>query len=400
LGEAESCLEPGRVRQPGDHANMDAPQPSRLAQALLKPGPEPTGSEKVFDSIYGWLGGLPQNRAMASALTNLFDIGTLGMATGAYEGAKDLARTGSPTTLAMALMPGARVAGPVAKVAEKAAEKGIRAFHGSPHSFDRFDMSKIGTGEGAQAYGHGLYFAENEGVAGNYRRKLSGSGEFLSVDGQPYDYNNLYHRVAAMVHVDGLSPDEIYRRYTKIARNDKNRMFRDEAREIARIAKSGQVPTLTRKAPGHMYEVNIKANPDDFLDWDKPLSQQSEKVREAALGIRNKAARAEYESRGFPEPLIQEYLANAAKADKTGAQVVQGMKGAGQSSDFSQSLREAGIPGIRYLDQGSRSAGEGSRNYVVFDDALIEIMRKYGLLPPAAALGAGLLADDPAQASP
>ena len=42
---------------------------------------------------------------------------------------------------------------------------GIKAYHGSPHDFDRFDLSKIGTGEGAQAYGHGLYFAENEGVA-------------------------------------------------------------------------------------------------------------------------------------------------------------------------------------------------------------------------------------------
>jgi len=34
-------------------------------------------------------------------------------------------------------------------------------WHGSPHLFDKFDISKIGTGEGAQAYGHGLYFAEN-----------------------------------------------------------------------------------------------------------------------------------------------------------------------------------------------------------------------------------------------
>ena len=45
----------------------------------------------------------------------------------------------------------------------------ITAYHGSPHDFDRFDLSKIGTGEGAQAYGHGLYFAENEGVAKGYR---------------------------------------------------------------------------------------------------------------------------------------------------------------------------------------------------------------------------------------
>ncbi len=52
----------------------------------------------------------------------------------------------------------------------------ITAYHGSPHDFDRFDLSKIGTGEGAQAYGHGLYFAENEGVAKGYRDTLSAGG--------------------------------------------------------------------------------------------------------------------------------------------------------------------------------------------------------------------------------
>src|SRR5262245_50888468 len=45
---------------------------------------------------------------------------------------------------------------------------GIRAYHGSPYDFERFDLSKIGTGEGAQAYGHGLYFAENPATAQSY----------------------------------------------------------------------------------------------------------------------------------------------------------------------------------------------------------------------------------------
>jgi hypothetical protein len=49
-------------------------------------------------------------------------------------------------------------------------------------------------------------------------------------------------------------------------------------------------------------------------------------------------------------------------------------------------MRDAGIKGIKYLDQGSRGAGEGSRNYVVFDDKLIDIVKKYGL---TGLLGAG-----------
>src|SRR5882762_11676931 len=55
--------------------------------------------------------------------------------------------------------------------------KPITAYHGSSHDFDRFDLSRIGTGEGAQAYGHGLYFAENEGVAKDYKTKLAGGND-------------------------------------------------------------------------------------------------------------------------------------------------------------------------------------------------------------------------------
>ena len=86
------------------------------------------------------------------------------------------------------------------------------------------------------------------------------------------------------------------------------------------------------------------------------------------------------------------------------------------SKAASESFRDTGIPGIKYLDQGSRNMGprisklsdakahlnklrseEGrTRNYVVFDDKLIEILRKYGLLPPAVAAGA--LASQPGTA--
>jgi hypothetical protein len=51
-----------------------------------------------------------------------------------------------------------------------------------------------------------------------------------------------------------------------------------------------------------------------------------------------------------------------------------------------------GIPGIRYLDQGSRGAGGGTSNYSIFDPSIIQILRKYGILPPMAA--GGLLATE------
>jgi len=42
-------------------------------------------------------------------------------------------------------------------------------------------------------------------------------------------------------------------------------------------------------------------------------------------------------------------------------------------------LRNTGIDGIQYLDAGSRAAGEGSRNYVMFRDDIIDILKRYGL---------------------
>jgi hypothetical protein len=55
------------------------------------------------------------------------------------------------------------------------------------------------------------------------------------------------------------------------------------------------------------------------------------------------------------------------------------LSGKGFSKEQSDYLRELGIPGIRYLDQGSRSAGKGSRNYVMFDDQFPEIVSRNGV---------------------
>lgn len=82
---------------------------------------------------------------------------------------------------------------------------GIRAYHGSPHDFEKFDIGRIGTGEGAQAYGHGLYFAENEGVARGYRDKLTDGASFIRRDGSFWDPGELRHlNVRVTARRDGL----------------------------------------------------------------------------------------------------------------------------------------------------------------------------------------------------
>ena len=80
--------------------------------------------------------------------------------------------------------PGATIA---LTLAEQVAQKRLKAYHGSPHDFDEFSTDNIGTGEGAQAYGHGLYFAEREGTAKTYRDALSADTSFKKSDGTLFD---------------------------------------------------------------------------------------------------------------------------------------------------------------------------------------------------------------------
>ena len=334
----------------------------------------------------------------------------------------------------------------------------IRAYHGSPHDFDAFDLSKIGTGEGAQAYGHGLYFAEREGVAKAYRDQLAQRTiddkpvtELASVYNSHTPYSGkpdpgLEHKVAAYLQ-DYNTPEH--------ARLMMDRRGHWDAMEMLdKMVADGRI-----KSGGKMYEVNINADPAHFLDWDKPLSGQSDAVRQAlkldqlpqkpsseeTMAIFKKAKEL-----GVPANTLPEYKALEARMDSansdawnafginpsnvharpedlTGSQFVQALEQkmlgpdvyGGKSPAASNTLREAGIPGIKYLDQGSRSTDASrkvieetydllkntsqgpewakklaeinaspppSSNYVVFNDKLIDIMRKYGI---AGAIGAG-----------
>ena len=71
---------------------------------------------------------------------------------------------------------------------------GFKAYHGTPYRFDEFDLEKIGTGEGAQAYGYGLYFAEAADTSRAYRQNLS-RNMVVDGSGNPFDTSkaNIQH---------------------------------------------------------------------------------------------------------------------------------------------------------------------------------------------------------------
>jgi hypothetical protein len=58
---------------------------------------------------------------------------------------------------------------------EWASSGGIVAFHGTAHEVPQFSAGVIGTGEGNQALGYGLYFAGNQEVAKHHQRVLGGA---------------------------------------------------------------------------------------------------------------------------------------------------------------------------------------------------------------------------------
>jgi len=279
---------------------------------------------------------------------------------------------------------------------------GINAYHGSPHSFDKFSMDAIGTGEGAQAYGHGLYFTETEDIARGYKQSISRNSEQLrkiaeetggltgdAAEMLSYQFSqDNFHGKGFDNWLDGLKDGLGKEWYSGRVKEAVDQIL---DREVEASHAVGQM-----RAPGSMYEVNINADPAAFLDWDAPLSAQSEKVQSAwdkFLGTKQ-AARADEGMGGallggrgqFENPTGRDFLgaySEAAPHNPADAFDYQ--------PKFSNVLKRQGIPGIKYLDGASRSAGAGSRNFVVFDENLINIVKKYGIVGAAAMLGASVM---------
>lgn len=234
----------------------------------------------------------------------------------------------------------------------------MTAYHGSPHDFDEFSLSRIGTGEGAQAYGHGLYFAESPDVANQYKNFLGKleiyhNGNNVGVFDESPSAN-----AAHQIRASGGDVQKAINRAGAIYSGK----WRDEV--IASIKKLGP-GDVSEKVGGRLYTVDI---PDEavanFLDWDKPLSQQPQAVRDALVGIRESAAKSFPSLRGN-DSITGQALYDAYKAHRGGNQKAA-----------SEAFSAAGIPGIRYLDQESRDSGKGTSNFVVFDDKLVKVLKK------------------------
>jgi hypothetical protein len=265
---------------------------------------------------------------------------------------------------------------------------GITAYHGSPHDFDKFDTSKIGTGEGAQAYGHGLYFAENEPIAKGYRDALSANQPTPIKVGEErhHPYSPMQRIVAEHKGDVDAVLKKMMPRWEKIAETHRNLspdtenleryLVEDEHNEAQKQraeVESMRGKTVEYGPKGHMYEVHIDAHPDHMLDWDKPFDNQSQHVQRALTTGRNAFSKQDLED---IQKMYGKYNGNFGAAFHEFLQFeYPSIKNQKMASNW---LSKRGIHGIKYLDAGSRGAtDQPNHNYVVFDHNRVNVKRKY-----------------------
>lgn len=289
---------------------------------------------------------------------------------------------------------------------------GLVAYHGSPHRFERFALHKIGTGEGAQAYGWGIYFASRKEVAEFYRQKLGGADKHrqVLVDGVPekefFQYRVTLPDVDAVLALHHI----IYyvRLYTDPVRG------LEEARKVARqIAEAGRGSKESLEAhklfrahkvtvePDEMacclYTVDIPED-DELLDYDRPLEEQPpgviKKLSDAGILPDGEEVvgwfRDYLQRKDRSDPEWDRLVARITQFHKDGGKLPNGerygggLKGRvvyaalGNAVEASKRLLAAGIPGLRYLDGSSRGTGSGSYNYVIWDEGRISVTGRQG----------------------
>ena len=250
---------------------------------------------------------------------------------------------------------------------------GHTVYHGSPHKFDKFDASKIGTGEGAQAYGHGIYLAESKKVADEYAGKLSAKSVGINGYKPTDEAQKILDRLSARANTTQ------YKSAKSAVWDDLQSIIRhgSPAEQAAAKEIEQRAGFLGQKLQvfdeGNLYKVDL---PDEWLpkmlDWDKPLSEQPEAVR-MALAADRRAKDSLYGSgaeyyRGVGSRSAQNAPphVSADRADELAQR------------DATEYLKSLGIPGIRYKDQVSRGKEGGTYNYVVFPgmEHLLKILER------------------------
>lgn len=163
------------------------------------------------------------------------------------------------------------------------------AWHGSPYDFDEFDLGAIGSGEGNQVHGWGLYFAKNKKVSVAYKDVLGAKGSFVILNGEKWTTDNEGDWTNGEKKVEygsalGYVFDELEEHGTKekaiesLQKGlDKNRYrdkYRNEAKKAIDILRKNDASGVKG---GKLFKVDIP-NIDTMLDEDKYFKEQNKDI--------------------------------------------------------------------------------------------------------------------------
>lgn len=265
------------------------------------------------------------------------------------------------------------------------------AYHGTPHSFEKFDLGAIGTGEGNQAHGWGLYFAADKKIADErYRKRLTNNQYVIETDEATYYFDiekqdwvdkktgqpvggmgtPLGHALWQVGFREGNVQAELKalkgQRDALIEENDSSNARRLDF--LMRTIKLLEKKKFNyRKDNGSLFEVDIPEN-DVLLDENKTLDEQPENIKNT---LRKMAENQVRDMNGYYNQFADAVLIADPK-EVNGRDVYRYLVNVtGNARTASIMLNENGIKGITYY------GGTDGRCFVIFDDKAISIINRY-----------------------
>lgn len=289
------------------------------------------------------------------------------------------------------------------------------AWHGSPHDFDTFDLGAIGTGEGNQAHGWGLYFAKDKKVSKLYKEVLSeaqGSNKSslfkVEIPNEtellPEQYpisgysryvrdslKNGLHKMSEeqlerftslliKYHKGSIIGDEWTNKYTRFMDvgyiiselHNKNKTINDinkiQKRNIDRFLKSVGIDENIDTIAGNedlLEAVYKKFRYDLYSQYEKEKQLEREREEKAISNVKTDVYGA-LEKTNIDGKQLYSFLSHALGNDEHFN--LHNVKNAKKASEF---LNSIGIKGIYYDGE------QDGRCYVVFDDKAIKVIEKY-----------------------
>lgn len=274
----------------------------------------------------------------------------------------------------------------------------LRTYHGSQASFDKFDHSFMGSGEGAQAYGWGTYVSEVEGIARAYakvntaKRNTEYTVAKRAYEDAETEYKNLTNYIADselninMYNIPSLESNkkklamykekgiqhwvEVYEqrveRGEKSIKEERERIeeYKLKQKEAYRLMEEAKKKLDSVEKPKrNLYSVEIPDDTgDNYIGWDEPLNdKQINMWKNAVVSI--------YPN--LKEDMIKfadKYIAKE-NGNVSGQDAYKYLTNDVSPKEASIALKDAGFDGVKVIAQRNTGGNkQGKMNYVIFDE--------------------------------